>query len=352
VTGDSFIVDAPTRRPDIQTYQDLIEEVVRIHGYHVIPTTLPRVPSTGFLTPKQMTRRLIRNTLSYLGLDETVTYSLVTPEKAVEFDLEEKPIVRVSYPMTEERSTLRHSLIPSMLDVATYNYSRKTERITLFEMGKGYTVGKETEYVSGVISGTFQESLWQGKEEKVDFFLVKGLLEALFERLGIQKATYEKMSTPSAMLHPGISALIKKGNLTLGIIGKLHPTVQIAKGLEDTFVFELDFEALVQAATPNDKMQEVAKFPAVMRDIAIVVDHFVTADQILERVQKAGKKALVNTKIFDVYQGDKIDPDKKSVALSLVFQDYSKTLETAEIDQITNRIVKSLETELKATLRS
>jgi len=352
VSGDSMIVDAPTRRQDISTYQDLIEEVVRIHGYQFIPTSIPKVPSNGALTKRQEFRRLVRDTLSFLGLDEVLTYSLVPQTEAVEFDLDEKPVVRLAFPMSEDRSTLRHSLIPSMLDVASYNAGRRADRVMIFELGKGYTLESEIEYVCGVVSGVYQESLWQGKEENVDFFVLKGLLESLFDKTGIMGVKYLVPEKKNAMLHPGILAEIWKADRRIGVLGKVHPEVQKQRNLPDTFVFELNLEEMEIASTPNDRMREIAKFPAVSRDIAIVIDQSVASDVIIDHIRKAGKKLLTEVKIFDVYQGEKIAANKKSVALSLLFQDYAKTLETAEIDQLMGRIVHMLEHELQATLRS
>lgn len=351
VSGGQLIVDAPTRRPDIVTYQDLIEEVVRIHGFAVIPTTLPRLVSTGFLTPFQRFRRLLRNTLIDLGLDETYTYSLVTESQASAFSTASTPPVRIAKPMIEDRSFLRHSLLPSMLEVAAYNVSRKADRVALFEIGKGYAIEGETEWVSGVLLGTYQESLWQGKTDAFDFFVVKGLLEALFDRVGIRHVRFEVLKEENSRFHPGISALIVQGDIVLGKIGKLHPLTQAERNLPDTFVFELDMERLHQGSARNEKMQEIAKYPFVTRDIAVLVDQKISVQSILDVVRKAGKKTLIDVRVFDLYQGDKIADGKKSVALSLTFQDFSKTLETAEIDQWTGKIVQALGTELQAVQR-
>ncbi|MFA5035877.1 MAG: phenylalanine--tRNA ligase subunit beta [Candidatus Izemoplasmatales bacterium] len=349
---DKFVVFAPTRRPDISTYQDLIEEVVRIHGFQFIPVTMTKLPSSGYLTPKQQIRRLIRNTLVFLGLDETLTYSLVSETQAIEFDKKAKSVVRLLHPMAEDRGCLRHTLIPSLLDVSAYNISRKADRIALFEIGKGYSLAVETEFVAGVISGTFQESLWQGKKEVVDFFLVKGLIEALCDRIGITNIRFTIPKNPYPKLHPTICACIKKDDVCLGWMGKLHPVVQTEHGLPDTFVFSLKLDKLVAHSSRNFVMKSISKYPAVTRDIAIVVDKTITAATITDLVRKAGKKTLDDVKIFDIYQGEKINSNQKSIALSLTFQDYDKTLETEEIDQMTTKIIKCLETELQAILRT
>lgn len=352
VSGGGLIVDAPTRRPDIATYQDLIEEVVRIHGFQRIPTTIPKFASVGQLSPQQRFRRLLRDTLADLGMDESYTYSLLTEAEAVEFDAAPVPVIKVAKPMIEERSCLRHSLLPSLLDVAAYNVARKTDRIALFEIGKGYFPEKEIEYVSGVLIGAYQESLWQGKKENVDFFLLKGLLEALCERLGITGVTYRPLEDASGRFHPGISASLHHGDVCLGRMGKLHPQAQLERNLPDAYLFELRFEDLLAISAPNGKMREIAKYPSVSRDIALLVDADLPAETILSTVRRAGKKTLSDVMIFDLYQGEKIALGKKSVALSLTFQDYSKTLETAEIDQMVARIVKTLENDLHAALRS
>ena len=349
--GDQFVVFAPTRRPDIATYQDIIEEVVRIHGFQFIPVTMTKLPSNGFLTPKQQLRRMIRNTLVFLGLDETLTYSLVSEVAAIEFDKKAKSVVRLLHPMAEDRRCLRHSLVPSLLDVSAYNTARKADRIALFEIGKGYTQTEETEFVAGIISGTFQESLWQGKKEVVDFFLVKGLLQALFDRIGVGNVKYQIPKNPFPKLHPNINACIMKDEVSIGWVGKLHPAEQTKRGLSDTYIFSLAFEKLFSCSSRNFVMQSISKYPAVTRDIAIVVDKTVSAEMITSLIRKNGKKILNEVKIFDLYQGENIRPDQKSIALNLTFQDYTKTLETDEIDEITKRIVSCLEKELKATLR-
>ncbi|MBU1144832.1 MAG: phenylalanine--tRNA ligase subunit beta [Firmicutes bacterium] len=352
ILGETFVVFIPSRRQDILTYQDLIEEVVRIFGYHAIPLSYPNTPTNGYLTLKQKLRRVIRNTLDDFGLDEVVTYSLVSKEKAVQFDLKKIPVIKLYNPMSEDKNHLRHSLLPSMLEVLSYNLSRKMENVHLFELGKGYLPSQEIELVSGVMTGLYHESLWQGKKESVDFYAMKGLLLALFEKVNIENILIAKPETDLPNMHPGICAEIIIGGKFVGFFGKLHPEMELNFNLPSTFVFELNLGLIVEASKQNIIMEPIAKYPSVSRDIAIVLDANTNASEIVSVVKEAGKKTLHSVKIFDVYQGDKIEKDKKSVAISLVFQDYTKTLSTEEIDQIVNRIVKQLELKLSATLRS
>lgn len=348
-----FNVSVPTRRFDIKSYQDIIEEIVRISGYDLIPTTLHKSSIPGKLTEIQKQRRVIRNTLVTLGLNETISYSLTSESEAKLFDFNNQTSVKLSYPIVDNRGTMRHSQIPALLDILGYNLARKTANVQLFEIGKGYTESAETEYVSGVLSGVYDDSKWQKMTRKIDFFLVKGLLEALFDRINVQNVNYLPFSQQhNILLHPGISAEISINDEVVGWVGKLHPSLLAQKGLPDVFGFEIDLMKLIKASKPTLKMKEIAKYPSVTRDLAIVVDANVSAMQLVETIKKAGKKTLVDVKIFDVYQGENIDEGKKSLALSLLFQDYAKTLSTEEVDQSVSRILKMIAQELNGQIRS
>ena len=347
-----FKISVPTRRIDIKTYQDIIEEIVRIAGYELIPTTLPKSAIPGSLTEVQKQKRLIRETLSTLGLNETITYSLTSESEAKSFDADEKESIQLLYPIVETRGTMRHSQIPALLEVLNYNLSRKAENVHLFEIGKGYSNQGETEFVSGLMTGVFDDSKWQGITRPVDFFVVKGILETLFNKLNVDKVQFLPPKLPHPKLHPGISAEIIIEDISVGLVGKLHPSLSSEKGFPDTYVFEVDLKAILSASKPNDKMKEVSKFPSVSRDLAIVIDRSISAKQVIETLKKAGKKTLIDINIFDVYQGEKVALDKKSIALSLTFQDNSKTLSTEEIDLLVSKIVKAIATELNGELRS
>ncbi len=352
IENDTFTVMVPTRRQDIKTYQDLIEEAVRISGYQLIPTTLHAAAFNGYLTDIQKKRRLVRQTLQTLGFDEVIGYTLVTPEMAVDFDAEPMDKIRLLHPMTEERSVLRHSLVPSLLAILDYNLKRKAENIALFEIGKGYTMTAETEYVAGVMSGNWQESRWQDQVDPINFFVVKGILEALFAALTVKNVRFVKPTKERNLLHPGITAEIVVGDESIGIVGKLHPNIAASRGLPDIFVFEIHIEKLFAASESSGLMREVPKYPSVRRDIAVVVDATIPAGTVIAALQKAGKKTLVDVSIFDLYVDEAIGQEKKSIALTLTFQDPGKTLETEEIDQAVKQLLKALARDTGAILRS
>lgn len=352
LSGEEYTVEIPTRRIDISKDQDLIEEIVRIHGYSHIPVTYPVTPTTGGLTIKQKLRREIRNTLTAFGLDEVISYTLVSQDKATMFDQTEKSLIHLYNPMSEDRGYLRHSLLPSLLDVLSYNISRKVENIQLFELGKGYTFESETEYLSGVLTGDFQDSLWQGNRQPVDFFILKGVVEALLQKLHIETYQIRKPETDVICLHPGMSATLTINGQTVGYLGRLHPETEMKLGLASTYVFELELEKLISNTKQDLIMKTIPKYPSVSRDIAIVVDKAVLAEDLHDAIMQIGKKFLSSVKLFDVYQGGFLDSSKKSIAFNLVFQDLEKTLSTEEVDQYVDRILKQLNIRFNAVLRA
>ncbi len=349
--NDVFFVEIPTRRQNVYGYQDLVEEIVRIHGYDKIPTSIPETPTFGYLTKIQKLRRVVKSYFVDLGFNETVTYSLVKDEEVKKFDIEEKSVVTLMNPLNKEKSSLRHSLIPSLINVLSYNKSRKMQDVFLFEIGREYTQEKESELLSGVMHGLFNSSLWQGKKEFVDFYLLKGILEGLLKKLKIENFEIIKAKNTIKTMHPGIHAELYINNEYVGFLGKLHPQIEHNVGINKTYVFELKLEILNENYNLDLVMNDIPKYPEVTRDLAIVIDKEIMIETLIKEVKKAGKKTLKSVDIFDVYQGENIDDDKKSVALSLVLQSNEKTLETKEVDIVINRILKQLELSLNAVLR-
>lgn len=348
---ESFVVSVPSRRRDVVTDQDLIEEILRLYGFEKVPTTLPLGNPVGRLSEAQRLRRQLARRLSDLGLDEALTYSLVTKADAVAFDKTSVDVVSLLHPMTEERAVLRHSLLPSLLDAAKYNLSRKVADIALYELGHVYLPSGETERLAGVLCGAFGGSFWQGSPLSVDFYLVKGLLESLLHAIRIDGLVFEKPQQALPGLHPGVSAVLKKDGVELGFLGRLHPQSEKRRGLPATYVFDLSFEALLKASAKQGLMKELSKYPKVERDIAVVVEETILAGDVLESIRQSAGKALVDARIFDVFRGEALGEGKKSMAISLSFQDASKQLESADVDASIAKIVTTLNRQFQAVLR-
>ena len=342
-------ITIPSRRQDIEGYQDIVEEVGRIIGYDSLPLTIPSTMSKGRLTDIQKFKRELKRRLTGLGLHEVVSYSLVPEERVHEFSKEPRKPTKVLMPMSQDRSTLTMSPLVGMMDVLSYNKARKNEDLFLFDMGKRY--GEiETEVVAGALMGKLRTTTWKGDTAKVDFYTVKGLLESLFDSLHLGHLDVVPMSD-YANLHPGQSAYIEDRQGVVGFLGKLHPQYESSKDLSGVYVFELDVNALYERRRPIKRFQDINKFPEVERDIALVVDKSVTAGAILEVVNKAGKRMLIHSEVFDVYEGKPLEDHQKSIAVKLVFSDPKKTLETKEVDLRVNEILGILKASLNATLR-
>ncbi len=346
-----YHIEVPDRRQNFFSYQDIVEEIVRIFGYDKIPATIPTTPTQGYLSEKQYLRRTIRNYFVGHGFHETKTYSLTTEGEATLWDSEKKPVVQIMNPIHSDRNTLRHSIIPALLNVLVYNKSRKIEDLSLFETGKCYVMDDEVELLSGLMYGRSDYSLWQGNNQKVDFYWLKGIVDALFRTLKIEDVTYKTSDKHLADIHPGIHADIYIGEEYIGFTGRLHPQKEHELGIGSTFLFELNLDKITEYANKEIMYTEIPKFPSVKRDLALIINRDIPASRIIEEVKVAGKKTLINVDIFDVYQDEKILDEKKSVALTLELQNVEKTLETSEVETVIARILKHLEKTLDARLR-
>jgi len=351
-----LIIDAPTRRQDIKIEEDIVEEVARLYGYDEIPMTLPEGnDQIGGLTPYQAKRRIARNVMEGAGLYQAVTYSLTSDELAQKFALKAEDTTKLLMPMSEERSTLRQSLIPHLVEAASYNVARKADSVAFYEVGSVF-LGKtaeelpyEEEHLALVVSGKWVDNAWQGEKLAVDFFVAKGIIESLFEKLGLtERVSFEKASVDG--LHPGQTAAILLDGEKVGIIGGLHPTERKKYDLKDTFVAELNLKAILAAQVEELVYKSVPRFPAMTRDIALELDRSKPAGEIIEIIRNAGTKLLKEVKVFDVYEGDKMEAGKKSVAFSLTYFDPERTLTDEEVVSAHNKVLKAL-TEAGAELR-
>ena len=349
----TFNVHVPSRRIGFESYQDIIEEIVRIYGYNHIGSTLPITPTEGKLSHKQLFKRQIKNHFAHMGFFETYTYSLTNEDKAISFDSEPLETVKIMNPITQDRAVLRHSTIPALLDVLTYNVARKQDDVFIYELGKVYTKDQEDELISGLLHGKYHHSLWQKSDDKTDFYLMKGILQNLFENFNIDHVDVRVPEHVLSNLHPGIAADLYIGQEKLGWMGKLHPEFEKSLDVSDVYVFELKLDVLYNAyASHQISYQAISKFPAVSRDIALVIDETIPAKALLDTIHKAKNNSLKSAHIFDVYQGEHLQAGKKSIAIQLVFENKEKTLEADEVERMVQCLVQALTDAHQAVLRT
>ncbi|MFE6170119.1 phenylalanine--tRNA ligase subunit beta [Viridibacillus arvi] len=341
-------VDAPTRRQDIKIEEDIVEEIARIYGYDEIPTTLPVSETTpGGLTPYQAKRRIVRAYLEGAGLHQAITYSLTSDALSQKFALETAPVTKLLMPMSEERSTLRQSLIPHLVEAASYNVARQADLVALYEVDSVFlglteeNLPHEEEHVAAVITGKWLDHAWQGEHKQVDFFVLKGIVEGLFDRLGLADAvTFERATVDG--LHPGRTANVLLNGSRIGLIAQLHPTEQKANGLKETYVMEMNLAAILEASTEALVYVPVPRFPSMSRDIALVVDRSVAAADLETIIRQAGGTLLKDVRVFDLYEGDKMEEGKKSVAFSLQYFEPERTLTDEEVVAAHDEVLKAL----------
>lgn len=347
-----LIIDAPTRRQDIKIEEDIVEEIARLYGYDEIPMTLPEgANQVGKLTAYQANRRVVRDYLEGAGLYQAVTYSLTSEALSQRFALKAEPVTRLLMPMSEDRSTLRQSLIPHLIEAAAYNVARKADSVALYEVGSVF-LGQteeglpfEEEHVAAVLTGKWLDHAWQGEKKEVDFFVLKGIIEGVIGKLGLtDRIAFVK--TEVAGLHPGRTASILLDGEQVGIIGGLHPAEQKSWGVKDTYVMEMNLVALLHANASEAPLgyKAVPRFPAMSRDIALVMDRATAAGEVITAIRSAGVKLLKDIRVFDVYEGEKMEAGKKSVAFSLTYFDPERTLTDDEVVAAHNKVLKAIAT--------
>ena len=340
-------VFVPRRRIDISIKEDLIEEVGRIHGVDNIQGITPSFD--GKPGSYDIKTRQIRNKMISLGLNETLTYILVNSKEAKEFTTDEFQEVKLLDPMTEERNTLRYSILPSLYKVYEYNYARNIKDISIFEIGKGFYKKEdfgEDSKLGVLISGKYFAGV--GKNINVDFYVIKGIAEELLDYLGYAGRYSFIVKEMPKEIHPGQSAYISVNNDEVGLIGKLHPE----KTKEDVYVLEINLSKLLDKKVGKMKYKEISKFPGIKKDLAIVVDKTLASIDVESVIKKAAGSLLTKIELFDVYIGENIEENKKSLAYSLTFEDKNKTLTDEEINVNIEKIIEALASKLNASLRS
>ncbi|WP_394173256.1 phenylalanine--tRNA ligase subunit beta [Thalassotalea litorea] len=353
---DQWSVEVPPYRFDISIEEDLTEEVARVYGYNNIPNVAPKAK----LTMRQhqeatLTIGKFKDVLVNRGYQEAITYSFVDP-KIQEQLFPEQDVLTLPHPISSEMSVMRVSLWPGLLQSVVYNQNRQQSRVRLFESGLSFIPDPQAEngvrqeaMFAGVITGLRSGEHWQLEKAGVDFFDAKGDVEALLALTGNTQA-YEFKAAEHSALHPGQTAAIYRGDALVGYVGTVHPELERKLGLNGrTVVFELRQSEILTQTIPQ--AQDISKFPANRRDIAVIVKDQVSANSVLQLIEKVGTNHLVDLELFDVYQGKGIEPGYKSLAIALTLQDKERTLEEKDINHVVQTVVQALTTELDASLR-
>lgn len=357
-------VRVPMRRGDITRDVDLIEEIARLYGYDNIPST-PILGATtpGSLSREQSIRRVLRRLLTESGLHEVITYTFTHPEQIAQYSgmyPEAKPIA-LSMPMSEDRSVLRTSLVPHLLDTAVYNRNRNQDDVAIYELGNVFvtsegqltTLPQEKLMLAAVWTGRRAPAHWGHKGDKVDFYDMKGVFEKLTVNLGLDTIGY-KAAAPEGF-HPGRTAEITIGDgagaRVIGRIGQLHPALQQAKDLDDTYVLEVELEQLLERTDFRIEYKPLPRNPAIGRDMAIVVDSGVPVGDIRQSVEATAGALLESIDVFDIYTGERLGQGKKSVAFALLYRHPERTLTDEEVGELHGKVVAVLEQTFGAELR-
>ncbi|MFZ3132654.1 MAG: phenylalanine--tRNA ligase subunit beta [Desulfosporosinus sp.] len=351
-----FNVEIPTYRSDIEIEEDLMEEVARLIGYDRIPTTLPQGDQTqGSRTSEQEFRRRLRKALAQSGMDEVITYSFTRPEADAQWG-SAKHAIPLLNPLREELGVMRTSLVPGLLDVAARNVARRNTEVSIFEIGNTYwgheqplqNLPQEELRVAGLAVGKSGRH-WLNQPVMYDFYYLKGILEGLAREFGLELEY--RIAKNQSLLHPGRSADVFIENQRIGFLGEMHPSLEKEWGLERVVLFELEFTPLFVRMRQTVRACSIPRFPAIQRDLAVVVPLETQAGAVLSEIRKLGGELLQQVEIFDVYTGKPIPDDRKSLAFMLRYQSLERTLTDEEINILNSRILEGIQQEFAAEWR-
>lgn len=351
-----YEVEIPSYRSDIQIEVDLIEEVARLTGYDRIPTTLPQGSQTqGRRTTEQEFRRKLRHLLVRLGLNEVLTYSFTRPEVDRLFGHEDSSIP-IMNPLREELSVMRTSLVPGVLEVAARNISRRNLDIRIFEIGNIYwskerplqNLPEEHLRLAGVIMGKSSRH-WLTPIAEYSFYTLKGIVEEMAQEFDLE-FDY-RLPNNLQLTHPGRSAEIYLKGERIGFMGEIHPGLGKEWDLERALIFEFELYPMMEASNLGIRATSIPKFPAMHRDLAVVVPLEVPARAVMSRIKELGGELLEQVDIFDVYTGKPIPEDRKSLAFTLKYQSLDRTLKDEEVNSLNSQVLEGIEREFGAAWR-
>lgn len=348
-----YIITIPNRRQDIYPQkEDIIEEVGRIYGYDNIVPTLPIVTSKkGEYRDFTKFRKIVSKRMRSLGFNEIRTYTLISEEDKGKYNYNFGEIIKLNRPMNKEKSFVRQSLLSELVNTTKYNLSKKNNNIMLYEIANVYSNDEEyseNTKLAFILHGNYIMNNWQKNCFHMDYYFIKGVLENLLNYLGLDgRYSLNLSSDLPKEIHPKINSEITVQGVKIGYIGKLHPNVS----KEDIFVGEISLTELFKFKSSDVKYKELNKYPKIEKDLAFIVDKNINSEDIQNEIKKIGGKLLTNVNIFDIYTGDKIDSNKKSLAYNLTFEDFTRTLTEDEVMDIFNKIIKCIESKFNAILR-
>lgn len=361
--NDEITVKVPSWRNDVTCMADISEEIARLHGFDKIKSTLPNgVSMQGTQSAKQTFIDKVKASLSSQGLYETISFALTNEETFNKLNIpQDSPLrkaVPIMNPLSDEYPLVRTTLLSSIFDNLARNLARKNDDVALFEVGSVFfpkalpvtELPDEVVKIAGAITGRRNAQGWNQANDMVDFYDAKGIIEELLANLRVTRYTVEA-GTHYAM-HPGKTALFKKGRDVIATVGEVHPAVLSAYGItKPVYIFELDATTVMKYIAKDLKYKALPKYPATSRDLAMLVDIDVNAADIEKAMTKAAGQNLTQITLFDVYTGKQVEEGKKSLAFSLTFQSNDKTLTDAEIDPAIEKIVAKLQKDFNANLR-
>ena len=361
--SSTYEVAVPDWRNDVSIPEDLSEEVARIYGFDKIPSTLPKGNQQGHQSPTQNFIDRVKKILSGLGMCEELSFAFTSEamfdKMRVPADSELRRAIPIMNPLTDEAPLLRTTLLASIFENAARNFSRKNEDVRLFEVApvflpKNLPVTElplEKQKLAGLLMGRREPKGWSQDSAQIDFYDAKGIVEEFLAGLSI--ANYSVEAGEHYALHPGKTAVFKKGLDILATVGEVHPAVAEALGIrKKIYVFEADIEILQKFAAKKFTLESLPKYPSISRDLAILVEHDTSAGDVANVIAKNAGKFFKGVTLFDVYTGERIPADKKSLAFAIEFRSKERTLKDEEADEAFKNILAAVEKNFGATLRS
>ncbi|MBR3694501.1 MAG: phenylalanine--tRNA ligase subunit beta [Erysipelotrichales bacterium] len=354
VNGETITVHVPSYRWDVSIPEDISEEVIRLVGYDSLESTLPMMPMTlGALNPVQRKRRLVEKELGAMGLTQVLTYTLVSEERKNMAVMPLEGTVTLASCLSEDRKHVRSSVLPSMLEVVSYNLARNANHVNIYEVSSVYGEKAVEERLGMCLYGSLQELPWAKANITTDFYTLKGVIETLLERMGFDAARImiKENTVDTTMFHPGKSAALYVGKDLVGVFGAIHPTMCKKYDIKEVYAAELKLSVLYDTKVSKVKFTPLPKFPSSKRDLAFVIKNEVAVGKVVEAIKKVNKSMISSVEVFDIYQGEHVEKGYKSVALSIMYQLADKTITDQDILPVQEKIMATLEKEFDAVLR-